>query len=351
MDELLALPEEPFIRAAYRTFLGRDADESGLRHYLERLLRGDSRASIISALATSPEANTHLSQQVLTQLPDDLFIDAIYHRVLGRPPDGPGKAGYLAALRQHHDRRRIIRDIETSPEARRRNGDSAKLREEFECLLRREGSSSLSAPVDVENLLMKSGESFVNTAYQMILGRDADQDGLRHYLRLLDSGLGKAAVIEVLSSSAEAKRHASEGSLRKSEASAFQRDLKLWLRKQRRTRFWRRISLSTWIERRMNQIEYRLEIIAEHLDTLSTTTYRQGERRTQAVQFEAAHPETQSSNDATGLPRQRPSLFDLLEGLSYDEPSTFISALTERIALSDEALALASVRRDSETPS
>src|SRR5262245_50234838 len=44
-----------FVRVAYECVLGRPADESGLRHYINALTAGESRANVLRALALSEE--------------------------------------------------------------------------------------------------------------------------------------------------------------------------------------------------------------------------------------------------------------------------------------------------------
>src|SRR5262249_53904782 len=47
--------EAPFVTAAYECLLGRTPDEGGLTHYTAALSNGDSRVSVLRALASSGE--------------------------------------------------------------------------------------------------------------------------------------------------------------------------------------------------------------------------------------------------------------------------------------------------------
>lgn len=47
--------DQAFVRAAYTYLLGRAADDSGLSHYVSALANGDSRTSVVRALAASDE--------------------------------------------------------------------------------------------------------------------------------------------------------------------------------------------------------------------------------------------------------------------------------------------------------
>lgn len=55
LDELLLLDDEPFVRAAYQTLLGRPVDDSGLRNYIGQVRRGVAKEEIITELVRSPE--------------------------------------------------------------------------------------------------------------------------------------------------------------------------------------------------------------------------------------------------------------------------------------------------------
>jgi O-antigen biosynthesis protein len=57
----------------------------------------------------------------------------------------------------------------------------------------------------LEALLMLQDEAFVRGAYQLILGRKADAEGLRHYLQRLRQGVGKLNILEQLRFSKEGK--------------------------------------------------------------------------------------------------------------------------------------------------
>ncbi|AQQ48825.1 hypothetical protein A8F66_02555 [Burkholderia cenocepacia] len=56
MDELLGLDDEAFILAAYRTVLGREADQEGHEYYLRRIRNGIGKLHILGQLRNSKEA-------------------------------------------------------------------------------------------------------------------------------------------------------------------------------------------------------------------------------------------------------------------------------------------------------
>ncbi len=60
----------------------------------------------------------------------------------------------------------------------------------------------------LEELLTLEDEAFIEYAYQLILNRQADHEGLDHYLHLLRTGTDKTRIIGILCSSAEGQANA-----------------------------------------------------------------------------------------------------------------------------------------------
>ncbi len=58
LDELLGLDDEAFVLAAYRTVLGREADQEGHAYYLRRIRNGIGKLHILGQLRNSKEART-----------------------------------------------------------------------------------------------------------------------------------------------------------------------------------------------------------------------------------------------------------------------------------------------------
>jgi hypothetical protein len=137
-DELMSLPAEPFVQAAYQAILGRDADPAGLRHYLRRLQKGSGRAAVLADLAGSREQTELGRHRDLAGLEDDTFIEALYLRLLGRSADSAGKRYYLARLAKKGGRQRTIQDMELSGEAAARHPQEASFRRDLHELLRDE---------------------------------------------------------------------------------------------------------------------------------------------------------------------------------------------------------------------
>ncbi len=138
-NDLLALHDEAFVRAAYRTLLGREADNDGLGHYHARLRAGCGKAKIIWALTQSDEGRRKASFADLDHLPDIKFIDVAFSRILGRKPDAEAHDHYLNLLKRTGRRDRVVHDLSHSEEAL--NSSRGQFLLALEDYLRRERSA------------------------------------------------------------------------------------------------------------------------------------------------------------------------------------------------------------------
>jgi hypothetical protein len=143
LDELLALDGEMFIRRAYQTLLLRDADPGGLVNYLGFLESGISKLDIVNELRSSIEGRRH---NVALAGAAPVAIDVT-----------DGRVGAVAK--------------------------------------------------DIDQLLALDGQRFVDSAYLTLFHRQADVQGLRHYVPLLRRRGGKAEVLRQLVSSEEYAQH------------------------------------------------------------------------------------------------------------------------------------------------
>ncbi len=152
---------ERAVRAAYRDFLGREADNDGLRFYSGRLL--DAGWSL-DQLKDVFRRSTEFKQRDLGAI-----IRRVYADELGREPDPSGVASYTRGLSRGM----------TEPEFR------AELRRS------REGAEFRA-------------KSVVARAYREVLRREPDPAGLETYLRLMvDKGWDDAKVRAALRSGDE----------------------------------------------------------------------------------------------------------------------------------------------------
>ena len=139
------------------------------------------------------QTNPQLKEGVLTDLlacDGDLFIRRAYWVLLGREPDASGLQNYQQELRRGTPKQRIIQELAESPEGKARGVP----------LLR---SAIATTEVTWHELREKQGIEFLQCAYQAMLGRDADPDGIKTYLALLRNGTPRVHILEQLLQSSE----------------------------------------------------------------------------------------------------------------------------------------------------
>lgn len=152
---------ERAVRAAYRDYLGREPDPSGLKFYTGRLLEaGWSEEQLRDIFRRSPE----FKERDL-----GVIILRVYQEELGREPDPSGVAAYTRAL------------------------DRGMTEPEFRAELRRSR----------EGAAFRARET-VTRAYREVLRREPDVGGLNNYTQMiLQKGWGEAKVREALRSGDE----------------------------------------------------------------------------------------------------------------------------------------------------
>jgi hypothetical protein len=212
LEELLACDGYPFIRRAYWVFLGREPDPSGLANYLEQLRSGTPKVRVLRELAQSPEGAAK-GAKVLTE---------------------------------------AIPTAESPAVPRRSSTHIAKT---------------------WDHLLVTHGRTFISCAYQTLLGRDPDPEGLRFYLGQLRSGASKVQILAQLRHSAEC-----ETRIQNQERPALFRRIDREIFKSRLARVpilgWLlRATLGlegdTLLEKRLRRIEYLLLTLGREDDTFA----------------------------------------------------------------------------------
>ena len=144
LADLLACDDYSFVRRAYWVLLGREPDPGGLANYLDRLRSGTPKLQVLSELAQSPE--------------------------------GLAKGAGISA------------DVIPAPA---------------------QASVPLQSTTEIvgtwDQLLACHGRAFIACAYQSLLGRSPDPDGLRLCLAQLCEGMSKVQILDRLRHSAEYK--------------------------------------------------------------------------------------------------------------------------------------------------
>ncbi|MDL2324567.1 DUF4214 domain-containing protein [Ruminococcaceae bacterium OttesenSCG-928-A16] len=171
-----------FIKAAYRTLFGRQADKAGYEYWLSILNSGVSKNYILSQFINSPE-----------------FIDACNVAGINR--------GGLA-LTENRDKNLGITGFVNQLYLAifNRTGDANGLNYNTGLLLNKQSALSiisgmLAAPEFVGRNL--SEQDVVKIMYRAIFNREADPSGLAHYTGLLGRGVSPLYVLSILGASAE----------------------------------------------------------------------------------------------------------------------------------------------------
>jgi len=95
----------------YRRILGRDPDAAGRDHWARRMATGLSTASMAARLHAAAEFSPLGAGQ------EGVFVDRTYRVALGRPPDGAGRAHWIARLRAGEHRTVMARAFFLTPES------------------------------------------------------------------------------------------------------------------------------------------------------------------------------------------------------------------------------------------
>jgi FkbM family methyltransferase len=182
---------------------------------------------------TGAHANAHLVGKPLKRWPakeisyaelasfnGEQFVENCYLQLLNREADAPGKANYLAQLDAGKDKETIIKSMLCSDEGRivgaqvtghkvvpfDQFGDAGIVKVEEPAKGRRSRFAEPTKKILYADLASLSGEQFVETCYLWLLNRQPDPSGKADYLRQLERGESKVAIIERIVWSDEGRR-------------------------------------------------------------------------------------------------------------------------------------------------
>jgi hypothetical protein len=209
------LNDEAFLQHVYLNLLGRTADPSGLKDYIARLGSGITREQVWSEIAGSSEAQQFASRrpgrmasvQDLLALEGMAFIRQAYLQVLGREADPTGVREYGARMAAGTPKEQVLADLRCDPEGQAFNSRLEGL-DDLVRSVQGHGPAAAGAvggATSLEFLLQQNNEEFVKLAYQTVLRREADPEGLERYRPLLLQGFSKLYVLNALYESPEAR--------------------------------------------------------------------------------------------------------------------------------------------------
>src|SRR5712691_7352672 len=168
---------EAIVRRAYQDILGRDPDPEGMRTYRSNIIdRGWSEQDVREALRNSPEYASGGARTASA----DRIIRRAYQDILGRDPDPAGLETY---------RRNIVE----------RGWDEQDVRTALRRSEERRGVVS-----GRRNLSDAEAADIVRRAYQSVLNREPDANGMRDYkARILNDRWTEQQVVNALRNSDE----------------------------------------------------------------------------------------------------------------------------------------------------
>jgi hypothetical protein len=226
--QLLALDAREFLLHAYRLVVGRNGDPEGIASLSARMADGVTAAQVLREMASSDEAKAYghrlagLSEWLrssarptnvpeaaslaqLLALPDDhSFLHAAYWHVLGRAADPPGFANLEQKLVAGATRERIVQDMAGSEEGMAAGHAGLPGLAEWLESGAPPAKPSSAAPRNVQELLALNAREFLLHAYVLVLGREADGQGLESLSARMADGMTATQALRELALSGEA---------------------------------------------------------------------------------------------------------------------------------------------------
>jgi hypothetical protein len=153
------------------------------------------------------DVNVRAGTPAWFSLEGEAFVRQAYQRLLGRPADPDGLKSYTQQLIQGLRKEQLVAELEDSPEgrlvARRRGVTRGGYPATAVPAQPRAANEPRVAPAPpppelprhVNDLLAADGSTFIELAYLVILGREADDDGRAYYGQRVAAGESKAMVL------------------------------------------------------------------------------------------------------------------------------------------------------------
>lgn len=165
IDVPLRKKPDALVRRLYNTVLLREADESEINTWTDKLISdGISAEKLVRSFFGSEEFQAK-------NLSDDAFLDIVYQAVLGRNPDEAGKNSWQLWLDKGLTRDLVIINFVKSDEFGNYCKDNGINLIEEDARAYREKNAGVTA--------------FVNRLYQVVLKRAGEPQGLDYWCRLL----------------------------------------------------------------------------------------------------------------------------------------------------------------------
>ena len=156
-----------YVERLYSIVLGRQPDPNGIDYWENRMKNGTTAADCAAGFFNSDEFRSK-------QLSDEEYVLVLYRAILGREADPTGLEGWTSSLKDGYPRARVLQGFISS--------------DEFKGICSRygvtPGNYNLTDLLDIHYVEAQ----FVKRAYSLILGRTADETGLRDWVGKISSG-------------------------------------------------------------------------------------------------------------------------------------------------------------------
>jgi hypothetical protein len=175
--------DEEFIKTLYRSMMGREADDSGLKTWKEYLDNGVSREYVFRRFVLSSEFKNICTTYGITQGTYMLkqnrdknykvtqFVNRCYTQALGRKGDASGLNSWTGTLlTKKKTPKAVAKSFVFSGEATKKNLNNTE---------------------------------FVKMLYRLYMGREADNGGLKYWVGLLNKGTSRQKVNDSMAGSKE----------------------------------------------------------------------------------------------------------------------------------------------------
>ena len=156
-----------YVERLYITVLQRQPDQAGIDSWVAAMSTGTSAAECAAGFFGSDEFRNR-------ELSNDEYLTILYDAMLGREADEGGLAAWSALLEDGYPRNQVLADFVGSDEFTAICNSFGVTRGDY-------------AVTDVLDVNYRAAE-FVRRAYRLILGREADPDGLRDWTERIANG-------------------------------------------------------------------------------------------------------------------------------------------------------------------
>lgn len=126
-------------------------------------------------------------QQLSKNLGDEAYVQKAYQSTLGRVADSAGLRNYLDRLRAGVTRAQIWSELAASDEAKRFSARQS--------VVDQSRKKEVNRAMSLAELLAMDGSEFVQQAYRLVLGREADPTGLHDYTQRLAEGASQSQLL------------------------------------------------------------------------------------------------------------------------------------------------------------